>query len=79
MTTSSLLRHGITHMKTLLEGLAATLAAREVTSLNDIRGRMSQHNVEHPTAFQRANYISLLQGHHVGVIDDPFPQLGKEQ
>jgi dihydroorotate dehydrogenase (fumarate) len=79
MTTSSLLRHGITHMKTLLEGLAATLAAREVASLNDIRGRMSQHNVEHPTAFQRANYINLLQSYHVGVIDDPFRQTEKEQ
>ena len=30
MTTSSLLRHGVGHMRTLLDGLSALLAAREI-------------------------------------------------
>jgi dihydroorotate dehydrogenase (fumarate) len=65
MTTSSLLRHGVGYMRKLLDGLSSTLVAREIGSLNEIRGRMSQRNVENPTAFERANYINLLQGYHV--------------
>ena len=65
MTTSSLLRHGVEHMGTLLDGLSALLAAREIDSLGDIRGRMSQRNLKNPTAFERANYVHMLQGYHV--------------
>ena len=65
MTTSSLLRHGVAHMRTLVDGLSALLAAREIHSLRDIRGRMSQHNLKDPTAFERANYVHMLQGYHL--------------
>lgn len=65
MTTSSLLRHGVRHMRTLLDGLSALLAAREISSLDEIRGQMSQRNIKDPTAFERANYIHVLQGYHV--------------
>lgn len=65
MTTSSLLRHGVGHMRTLLDGLSVLLAARGIESLNEIRGRMSQKNVKNPMAFERANYIHMLQGYHV--------------
>ncbi len=65
MTTSSLLRHGVGHMRTLVDGLSALLAARGFAAVTDIRGRMSQQGVENPTAFERVNYIHLLQGYHV--------------
>ena len=65
MTTSALLRHGVGHMRTLVDGLSDLLAAREITSLGDIRGRMSQQNLKDPTAFERANYVHILQGYHV--------------
>jgi len=55
------LRHGVAHMRTLVDGLSALLAAREVRSLEQIRGRMSQQNVKDPTQFERANYIRMLQ------------------
>jgi len=61
MTTSSLLRHGVAHMRTLVDGLATLLAAREVRSIEQIRGRMSQQNVKDPTRFERANYVRMLQ------------------
>jgi hypothetical protein len=41
------------------------LAAREIDSLSDIRGRMSQQNLKNPTAYERANYVHILQGYHV--------------
>ena len=65
MTTSALLRHGVEHMRTLVDGLSALLAAREIESLDEIRGRMSQQNVKSPTAFERANYVHILQGYHI--------------
>ncbi|MGZ3449201.1 MAG: dihydroorotate dehydrogenase-like protein [Polyangiales bacterium] len=65
MTTSSLLRHGVGHMRALLDGLSALLAAREVKSVAEIRGRMSQENVSNPTLFERANYVRMLQGYGV--------------
>lgn len=65
MTTSALLRHGVKHMRILLDGLSALLTSREIHSLDQIRGRMSQRNVKNPTAFERANYVHILQGYHV--------------
>ncbi|HDZ73671.1 MAG TPA: dihydroorotate dehydrogenase-like protein [Aurantimonas coralicida] len=65
MTTSSLLRHGVAHMRTLVDELSKLLAAREIDSLDKIRGRMSQRNQKDPTAFERANYVHILQGYHI--------------
>jgi dihydroorotate dehydrogenase (fumarate) len=62
MTTSALLRHGIDHMQTLVEGVAEWLDARDIESVAEIRGRMSQRQMSSPSAFQRANYIQILQG-----------------
>ena len=64
MTTASLLRHGIAHMKELVAGLESWLAARELHSLKLIRGRMSRHNIGDPTAFERANYIKTLHAYN---------------
>jgi len=61
MTTSALLRHGSAHMGVLLAGLRQWLEARGVTP-TDIRGRMSQARIRDPAAFERANYIRILQG-----------------
>ena len=63
MTSSALLRHGAGHMKVLLDGLKGWLAARELETLDRLRGRLSQRNIPDPTAFERANYIQVLQGY----------------
>ncbi len=65
MTTSSLLRHGVGHFRTLVDGLTELLAARGVTSLSEIRGAMSQQNLPDPMSVVRANYIQMLQGYRV--------------
>jgi dihydroorotate dehydrogenase (fumarate) len=61
MTTSALLRHGVGYMKTLVEGLTQWIVARDLPSLERVRGAMSQRHVSYPTAFVRANYIKVLQ------------------
>ncbi|MEJ0097209.1 MAG: dihydroorotate dehydrogenase-like protein [Bauldia sp.] len=63
MTTSALLRHGVGHMAALLAGLQAWLEAREFTSLDAVRGIMDQRSLDDPQAFERANYIRILQGY----------------
>ena len=66
MTTSSLLRHGVAHMRTLLEGLSSLLAARGVAQLDEVRGRMSRERLPEPAALERAHYIRILQGYPAG-------------
>jgi dihydroorotate dehydrogenase (fumarate) len=63
MTTSSLLRSGIEHMTTLRAGLETWLRARDFASVDDARGLMSQRRIADPQAFERANYIRILQGY----------------
>ena len=63
MTTSSLLRHGIGHVRELLGGIETWLEARDLDSLATVRGRLSHRNVVDAGAFERANYIKTLQAH----------------
>jgi dihydroorotate dehydrogenase (fumarate) len=63
MTTSALLRHGVGHMRTLVDGLAELLTAREIANVGEIRGRLSQRHLADPTAFERANYLRILHGY----------------
>jgi dihydroorotate dehydrogenase (fumarate) len=76
MTTSSLLREGPGHLAILLAGLEAWLDAREFESLKHVRGIMSQRGMRDPQAFERANYIKILQGYRQpdrSVIGQPGP------
>jgi dihydroorotate dehydrogenase (fumarate) len=63
MTTSALLRNGPGHIATILSGLETWLEAREFTSLEGVRGIMSQRNARDPQVLERANYIKILQGY----------------
>lgn len=63
MTTAALLRHGIGHGATMLAGLTRWLDARGFESVAAARGRLSRRRVANPEAFERGNYIKILQGH----------------
>jgi dihydroorotate dehydrogenase (fumarate) len=63
MTTSALLHHGIAHMQTLRGGLTDWLAARDIDTVARIRGSMSHRNIPDASAFERANYVRILQGY----------------
>ncbi|MBU1174454.1 MAG: dihydroorotate dehydrogenase-like protein [Alphaproteobacteria bacterium] len=62
MTASALLRHGPQHMRVLHDGLSEWISARNLKSPDDIRGKLSHAKVENPEAYERANYIKVLQG-----------------
>lgn len=63
MTTASLLRHGPAHATTLVDGLKQWMDARGFESIRQVRGGMSRGKVANPAAFERANYIRVLDSY----------------
>jgi dihydroorotate dehydrogenase (fumarate) len=58
---SALLMHGPAHLPTVLNGLAAWMQEQEWHSLAEMRGNMSLSKVPDPDAYERANYMLMLQ------------------
>lgn len=63
MTTSSLLHHGPEYLGTLVRGTRDWLDGHGYASVRELRGAMSQRKVSDPTAFERANYIRILESY----------------
>jgi len=62
MTASSLYKNGIPYLKTMNKELQDWMYMMGFEDVNSFRGSMSQQNVSDPTAFERANYIRILEG-----------------
>jgi dihydroorotate dehydrogenase (fumarate) len=60
MMTSALLRHGPDHLSAVEAGLRDWLEGRGMGSVDLLRGLRSQRSVRDPTAWERANYITML-------------------
>lgn len=60
-TVSALLRHGPAHLRTVLSDLEAWMQEHEWESLVRMRGNMNLARVPDPDAYERANYMLLLQ------------------
>ncbi len=58
---SALLRHGPAYLATVREELAAWLDEHGYESLAQMRGSMSLHRTTDPGAYERANYMRILQ------------------
>lgn len=63
MMTSALFEYGIDHIRTVLKELTAWMTEHEYESIAQMRGSMSQRAVAQPTAFERANYMKVLQSY----------------
>ncbi|MFH0952825.1 MAG: dihydroorotate dehydrogenase-like protein [Verrucomicrobiota bacterium] len=61
MSTSALLKKGVSHITTLLENLDNWMEEHEYASVKQMKGAMSQKSVADPAAFERANYIKILE------------------
>jgi dihydroorotate dehydrogenase (fumarate) len=61
MTTSALLRNGPAYASTLVKGLQQWMEGRGFESVAQMRGTMSHSNVANPSAFERANYLRVLE------------------
>lgn len=60
MMTSNLLENGSKSVPAILENLQAWMQEKEYESIEQMQGSMSQKNVGEPAAFERANYMKVL-------------------
>ena len=60
MTTSALLKHGTNAIQQILAGMEEWMIEREYELVQQMRGSMSQGAVAEPAAFERANYMKVL-------------------
>jgi dihydroorotate dehydrogenase (fumarate) len=61
MLCSVLLRHGISHIRLIEQGLRQWMEEREYESVGQMRGSMSQLHCSNPGEFERAQYVRALQ------------------
>ena len=57
---SSLLKHGIPFISTILRDIEAWMAEKGYNTIDDFRGKVSQKNCDDLFAFERAQYVRLL-------------------
>lgn len=62
MTASSLYKNGISYLKTMNKELQDWMYMMGFDDIKSFKGIMSQQNVSDPTAYERANYIKILEG-----------------
>ncbi len=63
MTTSALLRLGPEYIASLQEGLAEWMQRKGFASIEAMRGTMSRQNLPDVEAFERANYMEVLDSY----------------
>lgn len=63
MTTSELLEKGIQRLPAMLDELTAWMKVKGYTSVAEMKGAMSRRKVENPSAFERANYIKIIESY----------------
>jgi dihydroorotate dehydrogenase (fumarate) len=68
MTTSALLKHGMSVIPQILGGVEAWMVEHEYESITQMRGSMSQGAVAEPAAFERANYMKVLNSFDLGFV-----------
>lgn len=62
---SALMKNGIPHLVKVLGGMEEWLDRRGVSSLDEVRGSLSQKAVQDPGAFERAQYVHLILSQNV--------------
>jgi dihydroorotate dehydrogenase (fumarate) len=67
MVASALMKNGPQYLSALINDTSNWLTARDYHSLAEVRGVMSRQNVKDPGAFERVNYIKVLES-----FDNPF-------
>ena len=65
MMCSELLRNGIKRIPEILNDLVNWMESNEYESISLMKGSMSQRNVSDPAAFERANYMKILNSYKI--------------
>ncbi len=62
---SALVKNGIPHLGKVVAGLDDWLEKRGVTSVDEVRGSLSQREIQDPSAFERAQYVHLILSQNI--------------
>jgi dihydroorotate dehydrogenase (fumarate) len=62
MTASSLYKNGIPYLKTMNKELQDWMYMMGFDTIDAFKGTMSQQHISDPTAYERSNYIKILEG-----------------
>lgn len=65
MLCSDLLRHGPVRITEILSDMMDWMQAKEYESIAQMKGSMSQKSVAEPAAFERANYMKVLNSYKI--------------
>jgi len=68
MMTSALLKNGTAYLREVLRDLNIWMEEHEYESIQQMQGSMSQRAVAQPAAFERANYMKVLQSFETKMI-----------
>lgn len=60
MVCSSLLKHGINHVRNILDHMQQWMIEREYESVGELQGSMSQKKTSNPSDFERAQYMKAI-------------------
>jgi dihydroorotate dehydrogenase (fumarate) len=63
LMTSALLRNGIGYIAEVVRGLEEWMTDHNVETIREIQGRMSHRCISEPAAFERANYLRVLNSY----------------
>lgn len=63
MMTSALLKHGPEHLMLVEDELDRWISSNAYSSVGQLRGSLSQRSVPDPAAFERANYMKVLNSY----------------
>jgi dihydroorotate dehydrogenase (fumarate) len=63
MTTSCLLRHGISFASRILNDMVDWMESRDYESVDQMRGSMSRRRAGDPGAYERGNYMKVLSSY----------------
>ena len=64
MLCSVLLKNGVDTTASILGGMESWMKSHDYLSVQQMRGSMSQKSCPNPEAFERANYMKVLQKHN---------------
>jgi dihydroorotate dehydrogenase (fumarate) len=63
MIASALLKNGIGHLVTMRKDIEEYMKRKDYASIEQMKGILSQQKVADPNAFERANYVKMLQSY----------------
>ena len=56
---SALYQHGPQVIETMLQNINIWMKMHSFESINDFKGKLSQHNIENPAVFERVQFMKL--------------------